>query len=62
MRAVFESLKRLLGRRERDPERLREDAESRLRAEQELRQAEQAKSEQNRGLEGASKGFPFGRP
>jgi hypothetical protein len=58
---MLESLKRLF-KRDRDQARLREDAESRLRAEQELRQAEQAKSEQSRGLEGASKGFPFGRP
>jgi hypothetical protein len=58
---MFASLKRLF-RRERDPAMLREEAESRLRAEQEIRQAEQAKSEQRRGLEGASKGFPFGRP
>jgi hypothetical protein len=38
--------------RRRDPEGLREDAETRLRAEQELRQAEQRKSEERRGFEG----------
>jgi hypothetical protein len=58
---VFEPLRRLF-KRERDPAQLREDAESRLRAEQEIRQAEQGKSEERRGLEGAAKGFPFGRP
>jgi hypothetical protein len=59
---MFERLSRLLKRRGRDPERLREETESRLRAQQEIRQAEQGKSESQRGLEGASKGFPFGRP
>ena len=59
---MFESLKRLFGRREADSERMREDAESRLRAEQELRQAEQRKSEDQRGVESAARGLPFGRP
>jgi hypothetical protein len=59
---MFESLKRLFGRRKADPERMREDAESRLRAEQELRQAEQRKSEDQRGTESAARGLPFGRP
>jgi hypothetical protein len=38
--------------RRRDPERLREDAETRQRAAQELREAEQRKSEERRGFEG----------
>jgi hypothetical protein len=58
---MLESLKRLF-RRETDPERLREEAENRLRAQQEIRQAEQRKSENQRGIEGSQRGFPFGRP
>jgi hypothetical protein len=58
---VLESLKRLF-RREADPERQREEAENRLRAQQELRQAEQPKSEDQRATEGIQSGFPFGRP
>jgi hypothetical protein len=46
----------------RDPDQMREDEENRLRAEQELRQAEQRKTEDQRGLEGAQKGLPYGRP
>jgi hypothetical protein len=41
---------------------MREDEETRLRAEQELRQAEQRKTEDQRGIEGAQKGLPYGRP
>jgi hypothetical protein len=58
---MVESLKRLF-RRETDPERLREEAENRLRAQQEIRQAEQRKSEDQRGIEGTQRGLPFGRP
>jgi hypothetical protein len=58
---VFESLKRLF-RRNADPERLLEEAEDRLRAQQEIRQAEQRKSEDQRGIEGTQSGLPFGRP
>jgi hypothetical protein len=58
---MFQRLKRALGRR-RDPNRMREDAENRLRAEQELRQAELRKSEDQRGVEGVQRGMPFGRP
>jgi hypothetical protein len=58
---VFESLKRLFGRNDR-PERLREEAENRLRAQQEIRQAEQRKSQDQRGIEGTQSGLPFGRP
>jgi hypothetical protein len=50
---MLEGLKRLFKRTPRDPERLRAEAENRLRAEQEIRAAEQAKSEDRRGLEGA---------
>jgi hypothetical protein len=58
---MFERLSRLF-KRDRDPDRKREDEETRVRAEQELRQAEQRKTEDQRGLEGAQKGLPFGRP
>jgi hypothetical protein len=62
---VFESLKRLF-RREADPKREREEAENRLRAQQEIRQAEQRKSEEEvrdqPGIEGTQRGLPFGRP
>jgi hypothetical protein len=58
---MFERLKRVLGRG-RDPDRMREDAENRLRAEQELRQAELRKSEDQRGIEGSSQMPPLGRP
>jgi hypothetical protein len=44
------------------PERLREEAENRLRAQQEIRQAERRKSEDQRGIEGTQSGLPFGRP
>jgi hypothetical protein len=47
---------------ERDPDRMREAAENRLRAQQELRQAEQRKSEDQRGVEGSSQMPPLGRP
>jgi hypothetical protein len=59
---MLESLKRLFKREPRDPERLREEAENRLRAEQEIRAAEQAKSEDRRGLEGAGERPPYFRP
>jgi hypothetical protein len=59
---VFESLKRLFRREPQDPERLREEAENRLRAEQEIRAAEQAKSEDRRGVEGSSERPPYFRP
>jgi hypothetical protein len=58
---MFASLKRLL-KRERDPERLREEAENRLRAEREIRAAEQAKSEERRGYEAYGDRPPYGRP
>jgi hypothetical protein len=58
---MFESLKRLF-KRDRDPERMREDAENRVRAEQELRQAELRKTEDQRGIEGVQRGMPYGRP
>jgi hypothetical protein len=58
---MFERLSRLF-KRDRDPDRMREDEETRVRAEQELRQAEQRKTEDQRGLEGAQKGLPYGRP
>jgi hypothetical protein len=51
-----------LFRRNTDPERLREKAENRLRAQREIRQAEQRKSEDQRGIEGTQSGLPFGRP
>jgi len=57
---MLASLKRLF-RRETDPERLREEAENRLRAQREIRQAEQRKSEDQRGIEGTQRGLPFGR-
>jgi hypothetical protein len=41
---------------------MREDAENRLRAQQELRQAEQRKTEDQRGVEGSSQMPPLGRP
>jgi hypothetical protein len=58
---MLERLSRLF-KRDRDPDRMREDEETRVRAEQELRQAEQRKTEDQRGLEGAQKGLPYGRP
>ena len=58
---MLAKLKHWLGSR-RDPERMREDEEARLRAEQELRQAEQRKTEDQRGVEGIQRGMPFGRP
>jgi hypothetical protein len=58
---MFESLKRLF-KRQRDPDRMREDAENRMRAEQELRQAELRKTEDQRGIEGVQRGMPYGRP
>jgi hypothetical protein len=59
---MFGSLKRLFRREPQDPERLREEAENRLRAEQEIRAAEQAKSEDRRGLEGVGERPPYFRP
>jgi hypothetical protein len=59
---VFGSLKRLFRRGDDDPERLREEAENRYRAEQEIRAAEQAKSEERRGYEGSSERPPYFRP
>jgi hypothetical protein len=58
---MFERLRRALNRR-RDPERMREDEENRLRAQQEIRQAELRKSEDQRGLEGAGQRPPYFRP
>ena len=58
---MFESLKRLF-KRQRDPDRMRDDAENRMRAEQELRQAELRKTEDQRGIEGVQRGMPYGRP
>jgi hypothetical protein len=58
---MFERLKQALARR-RDPERMRKEEENRLRAAQELRQAELRKSEDQRGAEGVQRGMPFGRP
>ena len=59
---MFKSLKRLFRREPQDPERLREEAENRLRAEQEIRAAERAKSEDRRGLEGVGERPPYFRP
>jgi hypothetical protein len=59
---MFAGLKRLFTRRPKDPERMREEAENRLRAQQEIRAAEQAKSEDQRGLEGAGERPPYFRP
>ena len=58
---MFNRLRQIF-RRENDPERMREDAENRLRAQQELRQAEQRKTEDQRGVEGSSQMPPLGRP
>ena len=58
---MFERLRRIF-KRENDPERMREDADNRLRAQQELRQAEQRKTEDQRGVEGSSQMPPLGRP
>jgi hypothetical protein len=58
---VLESLRRLF-RRERAPERMLEDAENRLRAQEALRQAELRKTEDQRGVEGSSQMPPLGRP
>jgi hypothetical protein len=41
---------------------MRAEEENRLRAAQELRHAEQQKSEDQRGVEGIQRGMPFGRP
>jgi hypothetical protein len=49
-------------KRRRDPARMREAEENRLRAQQELRQAEERKSENQRGVEGVQRGMPFDRP
>jgi hypothetical protein len=49
-------------KRRRDPARMRELEENRLRAQQEMRQAEQRKSEDQRGVEGSSQMPPLGRP
>jgi hypothetical protein len=61
VRAVIERVRQWFGRR-RDPERLREDEEARRRGEMEWRQAEQRKSQDQRGVEGSSKMPPLGRP
>jgi hypothetical protein len=58
---MLERLRRLISRG-RNPDQIREDEENRLRAQQELRQAEQRKTEDQRGLEGTQQGLPFGRP
>jgi hypothetical protein len=58
---MFERLRDIF-KRENDPERMREDAENRLRTQQELRQAEQRKTEDQRGVEGSSQMPPLGRP
>jgi hypothetical protein len=58
---MFEKLGRWF-RSRRDPERMRAEEENRLRAAQELRQAEQARSDDRRALEAAQKDLPFGRP
>jgi hypothetical protein len=49
-------------RRRRDPARMREEEENRLRAQQELRAAEQARSDDRHALEASQKDLPFGRP
>jgi hypothetical protein len=54
-------LSRIIKRR-RDPARALEDAENRLRAQQELRQTEQRKTEDQRGLEASSQMPPLGPP
>jgi hypothetical protein len=58
---MFEKLRGILARR-RDPDLMREDEEARLRAQQELRQADQSKSDDRRALEASQKDLPFGRP
>jgi hypothetical protein len=55
-------LGRIFKRREVDSERLRDDEESRLRAKEEARLAQERKSQDQRGLEDATRGLPFGRP
>jgi hypothetical protein len=59
---VLGSLGRLFKRRRRDAEQLREDEEARLRGAAEWRQAEQHKSQDQRGVEGAGRMPPLGRP
>jgi hypothetical protein len=56
---MFSRLKRLLHRRPLDEAELREDAEARLRAQQEWRAAEQRKSDDQRGVEGFSERLPY---
>lgn len=51
---MLERLRRWLGLGPLDEEQLREDAEASQRAVHELRQAEQRKSEERRGIEGYS--------
>jgi hypothetical protein len=58
---MFEKLRGILARR-RDPDLMREEEEARLRAQQELRQADQSKSDDRRALEASQKDLPFGRP
>jgi hypothetical protein len=59
---MFGLFGKIFKRREVDPERLREEEENRLRAKEESRQAQERKSQDQRGLEDASRGLPFGRP
>jgi hypothetical protein len=58
---MLEKVKQMVSRR-RDPERMREDEEARLRAQQELRRAAQDGSEDRRAMEAVQEDLPFGRP
>jgi hypothetical protein len=55
-------LSRLFRRKPLDPGRLREEEENRLRAREEARRAQEAKTQDQRGLEDATRGLPYGRP
>jgi hypothetical protein len=55
-------LSSIFRRRPPDPERLREEEENRLRAREESRLAQERKSQDQRGIEDASRSLPFGRP
>ena len=52
-------LRRLFRREPLNEAKLREDAESRQRAQQELRSAEQHKTDDQRGLEGVGERLPY---
>jgi hypothetical protein len=59
---MLERLSRLFRRKPLDPERLREEEENRLRAREEARLAQVRKTQDQRGLEDATRGLPYGRP